>query len=145
MKQEAGFQILLVEDNPGDVVLFNDIVKELRPDINVRVARDGIEASHYLNRQIEDGGTARPAIIILDLNLPRYDGRELLAELKSSPKFKRIPVIVFTGSSSPVDVTTCYDLNANCYLVKPLELNCLTEIVRSLLDFWMDKVKLPFS
>lgn len=145
MPDEQNVDILLVEDNPGDIILITDAIKEFRPDISVRVVRDGIEASDYLNRQTGVKGSSKPAIIILDLNMPRYDGRELLAELKSSPKFKRIPVIIFTGSGSPVDVTTCYDLYANCYLVKPLDLTSLTEMVRSMLDFWLVKVKLPIS
>ena len=144
MPDEPNVHVLLVEDNPGDVVLITDIIKEFRPDVVVHVARDGIEATYFINQK-ESQGSPRPAIIILDLNLPRYDGRELLAELKSSPKFKRIPVIVLTGSSSPVDVSTCYDLCANCYLVKPLDLGTLTDVVRSLLDFWLSKVKLPLD
>ncbi len=145
MADELAVDILLVEDNQGDIILITDAIKDIRPRLSVSIVRDGIEASNFLNHRGEFKDAPRPRIIVLDLNLPRYDGRELLAEIKYSPRLKKIPVIVLTGSNSPVDVAVCYELGANCYLVKPLDLNSLTEVIRSLLDFWFTKVKLPFD
>jgi two-component system, chemotaxis family, response regulator Rcp1 len=135
--------ILLIEDNPGDILLITDLFKDNRKNLEIHVARDGVDASRYLLQQDEFKDAPRPGIIILDLNLPRKDGRELLAEIKSEPTLRRIPVIVLSGSNAPQDIAICYDLCANCYIVKPLDLEHLSGVIRSVVDFWLTWVQLP--
>ncbi len=143
MANKRSVDILLVEDNRGDVVLITQALAEtdIRPDI--RCVRDGVEAMQYLRREAPFEDALKPAIIILDLNLPRKDGRAVLAEIKSDPTLALIPVIVFSSSDAPQDISTCYDLHANCYIVKPRDLFGMTETIRSLVDFWLQKVNLP--
>ncbi len=143
MANNRSVDILLVEDNRGDVTLITQALAEtdIRPDI--RYARDGIEAMQYLRREAPFEDAPKPAIIILDLNLPGKDGRAVLAEIKSDPILAHTPVIVFSSSDAPQDVSACYDLHANCYLIKPRDLFGMTETIRSLVDFWLQKVKLP--
>ncbi len=143
MANIKGVDILLVEDNPGDVTLITQALAEtdIRPDIR-RVA-DGIEVMQYLRGEAPFEDVPKPAIIILDLNLPRKDGRVVLAEIKSDPNLAQTPVIIFSSSDAPEDISTCYALHANCYLVKPRDLFGMTEIIRSLVDFWLQKVNLP--
>ncbi len=143
MANNRSVDILLVEDNPGDVTLITQALAEtdIRPEI--RCVRDGIEAMQYLRREAPFEDALKPAIIILDLNLPRKDGRAVLAEIKSDPILALTPVIVFSSSDAPQDISTCYDLHANCYIVKPRDLFGMTETIRSLVDFWLQKVKLP--
>lgn len=135
--------ILLVEDNPGDVTLIRQALAEtdIRPDI--RHVKDGIEAMQYLRKEAPFEDAPKPAIIIMDLNLPRKDGRAVLAEIKSDPALALTPVIIFSSSDSPQDISTCYDLRANCYIIKPRDLFGMTETIRSLVDFWLQKVQLP--
>ncbi len=143
MANNRSVDILLVEDNRGDVTLITQALAEtdIRPEI-LRV-QDGIEAMQYLHREAPFEDALKPAIIILDLNLPRKDGRVVLAEIKSDPTLALIPVIVFSSSDAPQDVSTCYALHANCYIIKPRDLSGMTETIRTLVDFWLQKVKLP--
>ncbi len=143
MANNRSVDILLVEDNWGDIKLITQALAEtdIRPEI--RGVRDGIEAMQYLRREAPFEDAPKPAIIILDLNLPRKDGRVVLAEIKSDPTLALTPVIVFSSSDAPQDISTCYDLHANCYIVKPRDLFGITETIQSLVDFWLQKVKLP--
>ncbi len=143
MANSGSVDILLVEDNPGDVMLITQALAEtdIRPDIHC--VGDGIEAMQYLRREAPFEDALKPAIIILDLNLPRKDGRVVLAEIKSDPALALTPVIIFSNSDAPQDISTCYALHANCYIIKPRDLFGMTETIRSLVDFWLQKVKLP--
>lgn len=136
-------EILLVEDSPGDVRLTREALKEGKVLNNMHVARDGVEAMAFLRRQGGYAEALRPQLILLDLNLPRKDGREVLAEIKADGGLKRIPVVVLTSSGSEQDVSDSYDLQANCYITKPIELDLFLETVRSMGDFWLNIVKLP--
>ena len=135
--------ILLVEDDPEDVLLVKEALKACRTKHRVSVARDGEEGLAYVRGEGRFAGAARPSLILLDLNLPRKDGRELLADLKSDDRLKRIPVIVFTTSDAESDVVQCYDLHANAFVTKPTGLDRLEEILRRIEDFWLDEAKLP--
>lgn len=143
MADSKQVDILLVDDNPGDVMLITQALEEtdVRPPIHS--VRDGIEAMQFLRREPPFEKAVKPAIMILDLNLPRKDGRLLLGEIKSDPNLASIPVIILSGSDAPQDISTCYALHANCYIVKPRDLFSLTETINSLVDFWFKKVKLP--
>lgn len=135
--------ILLVEDNPGDVRLVVESMKESKRLTNLRTVKDGVEAMAYLHREGIFANEVRPDIILLDLNLPRKNGKEVLAEIKKDPSLKRIPVIVLTASSADRDILNSYDLNANCYITKPVSLDKFTEVVKSIENFWLTVVKLP--
>lgn len=135
-------RILLVEDSPSDVRLIREALKETPLDVQITVARDGIEAMEYLH-QSADGMVNRPDIILLDLNLPRKNGREVLAEVKSTPRLKQIPVLIMTSSKADEDVTQAYDLNANCYIAKPGNLQEYVDVVRSIENFWFVTATLP--
>jgi two-component system, chemotaxis family, response regulator Rcp1 len=135
-------EILLVEDCPSDVRLIREALKQTCVDVGITVARDGIEALEYL-RGSERGVNRRPNLILLDLNLPRKNGREVLAEIKSSPMLKQIPVLVMTGSHADEDVAQAYALNANCYITKPGDLNEYLSVVRAIEDFWFFTATLP--
>lgn len=135
--------ILLVEDNPGDVRLTVEALKEGKVVNQLNVATDGVEALEFLRRKGKHAAAPRPDLILLDLNLPKKDGRELLAEIKSDPDLKRIPVVVLTTSMAEEDVVQTYDLHANCYITKPVELDRFLAIVKSIDDFWLTIVKLP--
>ena len=136
-------EILLVEDNPGDVRLTVEGLKESKMRNNLHVARDGVEAMEFLRRTGRYGGAVRPDLILLDLNLPRMDGREVLAEVKSDAKLKTIPVVVLTTSRAEQDVLRSYELQANCYITKPVDLEQFIAVVRSIEDFWFTIVTLP--
>jgi CheY-like chemotaxis protein len=133
-------RLLLIEDNPGDVGLIREALAPAGSELELAVARDGLEALALLERC---EAAARPDLILLDLNLPRMDGRELLARLKAHPELRRIPVVVLTSSSAPQDVRRAYDLHANCYLVKPTDFSGLERAVRGIADFWLGIVRLP--
>jgi len=133
-------ELLLVEDNLGDVGLIREALSSCEARAELRVARDGIDALSQLE-PAADG--ARPELILLDLNLPRMDGRELLARLKSHPELRKIPVVVFTSSNAPGDVAKAYALHANCYLVKPPDLAGIERVVSLINEFWMKTVRLP--
>ena len=136
-------EILLVEDNPDDANLTVDALKEGRVRNNVRVVEDGIEAMSYLRRQGRNATALRPDLILLDLNLPRKNGREVLAEIKEDRDLKRIPVVIMTTSKSEQDVFDSYNLHANCYIPKPVDLDQFMGVVRKIEDFWFTIVKLP--
>lgn len=136
-------EILLVEDNPDDANLTVDALKEGRVRNNVRVVEDGIEAMSYLRREGRNATALRPDLILLDLNLPRKNGREVLAEIKEDRDLKRIPVVIMTTSKSEQDVFDSYNLHANCYVTKPVDLDQFLGVVKKIEDFWLTIVKLP--
>jgi two-component system, chemotaxis family, response regulator Rcp1 len=136
-------EILLVEDNPADARLVREALKGGRVPSHLSHARDGVEALESLRGQGGFGGAARPDLILLDLNLPRKDGLEVLAEIKSDPELRRIPVVVLTTSEAEQDIVQAYDLHANCYITKPMDLEELGIILRHLEDFWLTIVRLP--
>jgi CheY-like chemotaxis protein len=135
--------VLLVEDNPGDVRLTKEALKEGKLLNQVTVVGDGVEALSFLRRQGKYGGAPQPDLILLDLNLPKKDGRQVLAEIKADPGLKRIPVVVLTTSSAEEDILKTYDLHANCYVTKPVDLEQFMRVVKSIEDFWVTVVKLP--
>jgi CheY-like chemotaxis protein len=135
--------ILLVEDNPGDVRLTIEVLRDGRISNRLNVASDGVEAMNYLRRRGGHAKAERPDLVLLDLNLPRKDGREVLAEIKTDPALKRIPVVVLTTSSAEADVMRSYDLQANCYITKPVEFAQFVTVVRQIQDFWLTIVRLP--
>jgi chemotaxis family two-component system response regulator Rcp1 len=136
-------EILLVEDNPGDVRLTMEGLTESKVHNNLHVARDGVEAMAFLHREEQYADAVRPDLILLDLNLPRMDGREVLAAVKSDPKLKTIPVVVLTTSRAEQDVLRSYELQANCYISKPVDLEQFITVVKSIEDFWFTIVMLP--
>ena len=136
-------EILLVEDNPGDVRLTQEAFKDGKMLNKLHVVEDGMEALAFLKQEGKYTDVPRPELILLDLNLPRKDGRDVLAEIKADRDLKRIPVVILTTSRSEEDILRSYDLNANCYITKPLELDKFIEIVKSIEDFWLTIVKLP--
>ena len=136
-------EILLVEDNPGDVRLTQEALQEGRVRNRLSVVGDGVEAMEFLRRTGRFADAPAPSLILLDLNLPRKDGREVLAEVKSDENLKRIPVVVLTTSDAEQDVLRSYNLHANCYITKPVVLEKFLAIVRSLEDFWLTIVRLP--
>ncbi len=138
-----GINILLVEDNPGDVVLTREALSDAKVRNELNVVGDGIEALEYLRRQGQYSGATRPDLILLDLNLPRKDGREVLSEIKQDPDLKRIPVVVLTTSKAEEDILRSYNLHANCYVTKPVDLNQFLTIVKTIEDFWLTVVKFP--
>jgi len=135
--------ILLIEDNPGDVRLTLEAFKEGKVRNNMNVAVDGVEAMKYLRREGKYVDAIRPDLILLDLNLPRKDGREVLAEIKQDPKLKSIPVVVLTTSDAESDIAKTYDLHANCYITKPIDLGQFITVVKYIDYFWLAIVKLP--
>jgi CheY-like chemotaxis protein len=136
-------EILLVEDNPGDVRLTKEAMKEAKMRNNLSVASDGVEAMAFLRREGDYADAPRPDVILLDLNLPKKDGRAVLAEIKEDPNLRRIPVVILTSSKAEEDVLNSYDLHANCYVTKPGDLEQFIEVVKSVGDFWVQIVKLP--
>ncbi len=136
-------EILLVEDNPGDVRLTQENFKESKIRNNMCVVNDGVEALAFLRREGQYGDALRPDVILLDLNLPRKDGREVLKEIKADPELRRIPVVILTISSADEDIIRSYDLHANCYITKPIDLEQFGKVVKSISDFWLTMVKLP--
>jgi two-component system, chemotaxis family, response regulator Rcp1 len=135
--------ILLVEDNPGDVELIRETLSADRVHLEISVAVDGVEAIDFLRRRPPFAGAPRPDLILLDLNLPRQDGRQVLAEIKTDSDLKRIPIVVLTSSEAENDVLRSYNLGANCYLTKPVDLRSFRDVVRSVEGFWFTVVKLP--
>ena len=136
-------EILLVEDNPGDVRLTMEGLNEGKVRNNLHVARDGVEALAFLRREGDFVDAVRPDLILLDLNLPRKDGREVLSEIKSDADLKTIPVVVLTTSRAEQDVLHSYQLQANCYITKPVDLEQFINVVKSIEDFWLTIVTLP--
>jgi CheY-like chemotaxis protein len=135
--------ILLVEDNPGDVRLTIEALKEGRVNNRLSVVSNGFEALEYLRHVGRYASVTRPDLILLDLNLPKKNGREVLAEIKSDPALRRIPVVVLTTSEAEQDILRSYELNANCYISKPVDLDQFLRVVKSINDFWLTVVRLP--
>jgi len=136
-------EVLLVEDSPGDVRLMREAFKDAKAHINLHVASDGAEAMEYMGREGKHANAPRPDLILLDLNLPKKDGREVLAELKESPALKSIPVVILTTSASETDIHGSYQHHANCYITKPVDLEGFLKVVKSIDSFWLSMVKLP--
>ena len=136
-------QVLLVEDNPGDVELTKRNLAKSAFSLNINVVEDGEAAIAYLRREGDYANAPRPDLILLDLNMPRKDGREVLAEVKADENLRRIPVVVLTVSTAEEDILRTYDLHANCYITKPVDLDQFIKVVRSIEDFWLSIVKLP--
>ena len=136
-------EILLVEDNPGDVRLTKEALKEGKIINNLHLAKDGIEAISFLRRKGEYVNAVRPDLILLDLNLPKKDGREVLMEIKEDEELRRIPVVVLTTSRSEEDIIRTYDYHANCYITKPVDFDQFIKVIKSIEDFWLSVVKLP--
>jgi two-component system, chemotaxis family, response regulator Rcp1 len=136
-------EVLLVEDSPGDVRLTKEALKDAKVHINLGVVRDGIDAMAFLMREGEYATAPRPDLILLDLNLPRKDGREVLKEIKENPELKSIPVVILTTSASEADILRSYLLHANCYITKPVNLDGFLTVVKSIDSFWLSIVKLP--
>ena len=136
-------EILLVEDNPGDVRLTIEALKEGKIANHMSVAEDGIEAMAFLHREGKYKKAPKPDLILLDLNLPKKNGREVLAEIKVDPYLKSIPVVILTSSEAEKDIVATYNLHANCYITKPVDFNQFINVVRSIEDFWFKLVKLP--
>jgi len=135
--------ILLVEDNPGDARLAKEALKEGKVKNQLHIVTDGMLAMDFLFRRNDYKDAPSPDLIILDLNLPKKDGREVLAEIKADENLKRIPVVILTISKAEEDILKSYDLHANCFITKPLDLNKFLEVVKSIEDFWLTIVKLP--
>jgi CheY-like chemotaxis protein len=140
---EQEVHILLVEDNPGDVRLTREVLEDGRTPIHLNVVGDGEQAMAFIRREGEYQGSPRPQLVLLDLNLPRKDGREVLEELKADPQLCRIPVIVLTTSGADADILRSYDLHANCFITKPIDFDEFSAVVRSIEDFWLATARLP--
>jgi chemotaxis family two-component system response regulator Rcp1 len=143
--EETGkpIEILLVEDNPGDVRLTQEVFKESKIRNKLHVVKDGVEAMDFLRCHGKSANGMRPDLILLDLNLPKKDGREVLAEIKADDDLKRIPVVVLTISKAEEDILRSYSLHANCYLTKPIEFEQFFNLVKYIEEFWLTIVKLP--
>jgi two-component system, chemotaxis family, response regulator Rcp1 len=140
---EKPFEILIIEDNPGDVRLMLEALREENLNCRLHVAADGVEALALLRGQTVTAAFPRPDLIFLDLNVPKKDGREVLAELKGDPALRRIPVIVLTTSAAEQDILKAYDLHANCYITKPVDLEQFFRAMKLVRDFWFTIVRLP--
>jgi chemotaxis family two-component system response regulator Rcp1 len=136
-------EVLLVEDSPGDVRLTREAFKDAKVHINLHVAADGMEAMAFLKREGQHASAPRPDLILLDLNLPKKDGREVLAEIKESAALKTIPVVILTTSAAEADILGSYRLHANCYITKPVRLDGFLKVVHSIDNFWLSIVRLP--
>ena len=145
MKQGGGkpIDILLVEDNPGDVVLVEEVLSDSKMWNRLHVVSDGEQAMEFVRRQGKHAGAPRPDLILLDLNLPKKSGREVLREVKTHPDLKTIPVVVLTSSKSDDDVVKSYELHANAYILKPVDFHQFMKVMRAIEDFWFVTVKLP--
>jgi chemotaxis family two-component system response regulator Rcp1 len=136
-------EVLLVEDNPGDVRLTQETFRDANSSIRLHVASDGVDAMAFLRHEGGHIHAPRPDLILLDLNLPKMDGREVLAHIKVDDSLKMIPTVILTTSEAEVDILKSYQLQANCYLSKPVQLEAFESVVKSINDFWLTKVKLP--
>ena len=136
-------EVLLVEDSPGDVRLTREAFRDANRSIHLHVASDGVEAMAFLRRDGVHVHAPRPDLILLDLNLPKMDGREVLAHIKDDDSLRTIPTVILTTSEAEADVVTSYQLHANCYLSKPVQLDAFENLVKSINDFWLTKVRLP--
>ena len=136
-------EVLLIEDNPGDVRLTREALKEAKVHNNLSVVNDGLDAMSFLRREGRFAQAPRPDLVLLDLNMPRKDGREVLAEVKADPDLRRIPVVVLTTSKAEEDILRSYDLHANSYVTKPVDFEQFMKVVRSIEEFWLSVVKFP--
>ncbi len=136
-------QVLLVEDSPGDIRLTQEAFRDANSFIDLHIAFDGVEAMAFLRHDGSHSQAPRPDLILLDLNLPKMDGREVLAQIKADETLKTIPTVILTTSAAEADILKSYQLHANCYLVKPGELEAFESLVKSINDFWLTKVRLP--
>jgi len=135
--------ILIVEDNPGDARLIKEVLNEGKILNDLHIVKDGVEAMEFLHKRGEYAKAPRPDLIILDLNLPKKDGREVLAEVKSDQHLKSIPIVIMTTSNAEEDILKSYNLHANCYITKPLDFHQFVKVVESIENFWFSMVKLP--
>lgn len=140
---ERPMEILLVDDNPGDVRLTAEALKDGEVENRLHTAKDGMEAIAFLRRKGRYTDAPRPDLILLDLNMPRMNGRQVLAEIKEDSALRHIPVVILTGSREMDDIVNTYDLHANCYVTKPIDFEQFTTMVKSITDFWLTIVKLP--
>ena len=136
-------EVLMVEDNPDDVFLTKESLKETKLHVNLSVVQDGVEAMAFLRQEGEYAAAPRPDLILLDLNMPKKDGREVLAEIKADDDLKIIPVVILTTSQAEEDIFRAYELHANCYVTKPVDLDQFIRVVQSIEDFWLTIVRLP--
>lgn len=145
MAESSGepIRILLVEDNPADVRLTREALADAKVRNEIHVAIDGVDAMDFLRQRGKYAAAPRPDVVLLDLNLPKKDGREVLAEIKGDPDLKRIPVVILTSSRAEEDIVRTYNLHANCYVSKPVDLNQFLYVVKSIEDFWLTVVRLP--
>jgi two-component system, chemotaxis family, response regulator Rcp1 len=143
MNASKPIEILLIEDNAGDARLAREALRDGKVANNLSWVADGVEALAYLRREGKHESAPRPDLILLDLNLPRKDGREVLSEIKADDKLKRIPVVILTTSQAEEDILKAYHLNANCYISKPVDLDQFIKVVKCIEDFWLTIVKLP--
>lgn len=142
-KERIPIEILLVEDNPGDVRLTQEALKEGKVANNLNVVNNGEDALSFLKREGKFSDAVKPDLILLDLNLPRKDGRELLEDIKSDESLKCIPVVILTTSKATEDIVKTYEFHANCYITKPVDMDQFMIVIKSIEDFWMSVVKLP--
>ncbi|HXI52663.1 MAG TPA: response regulator [Candidatus Saccharimonadales bacterium] len=143
MEASKAVEILLIEDNAGDARLAREALRDAKVRNNLTWVADGVEGLAYLRRQGKHAQAVRPDLILLDLNLPRKDGREVLSEIKNDQRLKLIPVVILTTSEAEEDIFRAYDLNANCYISKPVDLDQFMKVVKTIEDFWLTIVKLP--
>jgi CheY-like chemotaxis protein len=143
MSNRKGIEILLVEDSPSDAFISAEALRKAKALYRVHVVRDGVEAMAFLRRESPYGEAPRPDIVLLDLNMPRKDGREVLAEMKSDNKLKSIPVVVLSSSGAEQDIANAYSLHANCYLTKPADFGRFKEMIASIESFWFQHVTFP--
>jgi len=136
-------EILMVEDNPADADLTRETMENSKMYVTMHVVGDGVEAMAFLRRTGKYANAPRPDLVLLDLNLPKKDGKEVLAEIKADQDLKRIPVVILTISKDEEDILKSYNLHANCYITKPIDLNQFVKVVKSIEDFWLTIVKLP--
>ena len=136
-------EVLLVEDSPGDVRLTQEAFRDANEAIHLHVASDGVEAMAFLRDEEAHIHAPRPDLILLDLNLPKMDGREVLAQIKEDERLKTIPTVILTTSDAEADIVKSYQLQANCYLIKPVQLAAFESLVKSINEFWLTRVKLP--
>ena len=136
-------EVLLVEDSPGDVRLTQEAFRDANMSIHLHVATDGVDAMAFLRKEGRHGKSPRPDLILLDLNLPKMDGREVLAHIKADDSLRTIPTVILTTSEAEADIVKSYQLQANCYLSKPVQLDAFESLVKSINDFWLTKAKLP--
>jgi CheY-like chemotaxis protein len=140
VKKTRPISVLLVEDNPGDVRLTKEAFKEGKIAVSLSVVMDGVEATKYLNKEGEYANVTTPDLILLDLNLPKKDGREVLQDIKTDPNLKRIPVIILTTSNAEQDIVQSYNLHANCYINKPVDFDKFFDVIEKIEEFWLSTV-----